>query len=40
MANQLGVESFGADFLNNFIDDLNFYLARAPGLREALINYL
>ena len=40
MANQVGVEIFGGDFVNNFIDDLNFYLARAPGLREALINYL
>ena len=39
-SNQVGVEIFGGDFINNFIDDLNFHLTRAPGLREALINYL
>ena len=39
-SNQMEVESFGGAFLHNFIVDLNFYLARAPGLREALINYL
>jgi hypothetical protein len=39
-SNQVGVEIFGGDFISNFIDDLNFHLARAPGLRQALINYL
>ena len=39
-SNQLEVESFGGAFLHNFIVDLNFYLARTPGLRESLINYL
>ena len=39
-SNQMEVESFGGAFLHNFIVDLNFYLARAPGLREELINYL
>ena len=33
-ANQTAVEIFGGDFVNNFIDDLNSYLIRAPGLRE------
>ena len=39
-ANQMAVEIFGGDFVNNFIDDLNSHLIRAPGLREALVNYL
>ena len=37
---QMEVQIFGGDFLNNFIDDLNSYLKRAPGLKEALLNYL
>ena len=40
MSNQLGVESFGGDFLNNFINDLDSYLKRAPGLKETLLDYL
>ena len=36
----LEIETWGGDFVSNFIDDLNSHLARAPGLREALINYL
>ena len=34
------IETWGGDFVSNFIDDLNSHLTRAPGLREALINYL
>ena len=37
---QMEVQIFGGDFLNNFIDDLNSYLKRAPGLKETLLNYL
>ena len=36
----LAIQVFAADFVNNFIDDLNSHLTRAPGLREALVNYL
>ena len=36
----LAVQVFTADFVNNFIDDLNSHLTRSPGLREALVNYL
>ena len=36
----LAVQVFAADFVNNFIDDLNSHLTRSPGLREALVNYL
>ena len=39
-ANQMAVEIFGGDFVNNFIDDLNSYLKRAPGLKETLLDYL
>jgi hypothetical protein len=37
---QIEVQIFGGDFLNNFIDDMGSYLKRAPGLKEALLNYL
>ena len=36
----LAVQVFAADFVNNFIDDLNSHLTRSPGLREAMVNYL
>ena len=36
----LEIETFGDEFVSNFIDDLNSHLTRAPGLRESLINYL
>jgi len=39
-ASQRAVEIFGGDFVNNFIDDLDSYLKRAPGLKETLLNYL
>ena len=39
-ASQRAVEVFGGDFVNNFIDDLDSYLKRAPGLKETLLNYL
>ena len=34
----LAVQVFAADFVNNFIDDLNSHLTRSPGLREAMVN--
>ena len=39
-ASQRAVEIFGGDFVNNFIDDLDSSIKRAPGLKETLLNYL
>ena len=36
----LPIQVFASAFVNNFIEDLNSHLTRAPGLREALVNYL
>ena len=32
--------SFSESFLNNFLDDLNFYLQQATGMRKALLKHL
>ena len=36
----LAVELFASEFVHGFIDALNSHLTRAPGFREALVNYL
>ena len=31
--------SFAQEMMNNFVDDLNFYLERAPEMRRELLMY-
>merc|ERR1712166_1205061 len=33
-------QGFGEEFLSNWFDDLKFYLKRAPGLKEEMLQYL
>ena len=33
-------QHFGEEFLSNWFDDLKFYLKRAPGLREEMLQHL
>ena len=33
-------QEFGQEFLSNWFDDLKFYLKRAPGLKEEMLQYL
>ena len=33
-------QEFGESFLGNWFDDLKFYLKRAPGLKEEMLQYL
>ena len=34
------IEIWGADFVSNFISDLNSYLIRAPDMRRELLKFL
>ena len=33
-------QEFAEEFLSNWFDDLKFYLKRAPGLKEEMLQYL
>ena len=33
-------QEFAESFLSNWFDDLKFYLKRAPGLKEEMLQYL
>ena len=33
-------QNMGEEFLSNWFDDLKFYLIRAPGLKEEMLQYL
>ena len=33
-------QNMGEEFLSNWFDDLKFYLKRAPGLKEEMLQYL
>ena len=35
-----GVQQMAKDFFNNFMDDLNFYLDRASGMKESMLRHL